>query len=407
MGAHQRLEMPPDFVHTDKLEADIPLFRQLVRESTVKIVTRGVDRKWYSSGYIPVGAGWNPLTERIYIEKNSPFSRYLAGENDLRKLNFNDDFMKQLLFVVHDYLHIWALKTLQREFGVFCDSKATLSHEELEKHVASLLLTEAVATEGLDYWFLNQVDLCRQIGIGSKIESLTVECNTRDLPEYRLYCPTFDSQRSDFFHDVASCYVDGEFPGFDIRAIERSPTVLKWLRHEVGYAAKQREYSRLWLSYLNSTVSSAPKEELRRPVACDKRWLEEACGRLSEKLWAKVKHDRHDADQEQANQSSQGNWKNPATGPIDFRFSNAWAFGDRLLSEIERRGVVPESNKFLHYQLISGIRFDSLQEQGRRKVMNLGKAGKTRELLRYFEEDEVMNKLGTPETAPDELFFLP
>ncbi|MFV8756268.1 hypothetical protein ACNOYE_37455 [Nannocystaceae bacterium ST9] len=338
--------------------AALPLLRHLFADSQTRIVRRPIDANWvYEARSSRTTVGWNPFRSELYVADNSLVGQWLDDPTiDLRGLNENDLFLPELAFLIHDHLHVWATHTIgelrpELDFG-----RGTLDPARLEEHAFVMIVTEAVATVGLDYWDLCCRDLAHELDIGTAFARLTVSYQASLEPEYRRHCPDFTAQTPDFFGLIARFYATGAFPGFDVDALRRSPVTLGWLRHELLYGATQRRYSREWLLHLagNPARDGRPLDaEIEIP-----EWGDALIEELGARLWAKVK--RGDPCPPAIEWDPEAAWTAPQRGPIDFRFTSLAGLSNRGLdpsAEIERRGVVEASRPQWREQLLRSRRF--------------------------------------------------
>ncbi|KIG19396.1 hypothetical protein DB30_02677 [Enhygromyxa salina] len=328
--------------------------RHILEDPHTRIVRRAIDANWlYEARNSKTSAGWNPFRGEIYIADNSVVGQWLDDPAiDLRVLNENDLFLPEFAFLLHDYLHVFGARTIaelrpELEFG-----HGELDPARLEEHAFVLVVTEAVATVGLDYWDLCCRNLGRELDIGSAFARLTVSYQTSLEPEYRRYCEDFTAQTPDFFGLIARFYCTGAFPGFDGEALRRSPVTLGWLRHELLYGGSQRRYSRQWLNHL-AGIQPDQLGALDAPIEIPD-WGEAVIKELGARLWAKVK--QGDACTPAAHWDPERAWRAPQRGPIDFRFTNLAGFED-LDVEIERRGVLETSRAQWREQLLRSRRY--------------------------------------------------
>src|SRR5688572_16545693 len=105
-----------------------------------------------------------------------------------------------------------------------------------------MLLSEAAATVGVDYWWLCAVELGELLPIGTRVRGgLTTSYHERDRSEYRRFYPELEVQSLAFFGDLCAFHCNGEFVGFDGDDLARSPLLLAWLTQELRYGERQRE----------------------------------------------------------------------------------------------------------------------------------------------------------------------
>ena len=387
---------------TDALRG-VPLVRQMLNEPALRLLARAQDKEWVYERVIGHGpTGFNPYRGELYFASRSVFASWYANEEaDLRELNEGDLLLPEVLFAVHDYLHAWSASLLSELLPHLKLGRGELRAEDMEDLAWCHLLTETVATVGLDYWFLCCEDLASFLDIGSSQSALTVSYDERHIEEYRRFRPDLEVQTPGFFIELADFYASGRFPGFDIAALRRSPRVLGWLRHELSYGAKQRQYTRQWLHHL-AGLPCPDAETLAAPLSIDEPWKREILELVSQRLWEKVKEDRHvpitrRVDVEEA-------WKAPEDQPLDFRFTNANALGEGLWGEIEARGMAQDSFPFLADQLLMGAKFDPLAAEARDSLRLVKRAG-CNFLLRKVVDG--LEKVEPATSEPLDIFVIP
>ncbi|HEX4462430.1 MAG TPA: hypothetical protein VIA18_30845, partial [Polyangia bacterium] len=222
-----------------------------------------------------------------------------------------------------------------------------------ERYAFVHLLTEAVATVGLDYWYLSTIALDEVVPIGTQVSMLAVDYHERFLPEYRRFAPDFRVQDPEFFVELCEFYATGVFHGFAVDDLRRSPRVLGWLRHELAYGVKQREHIRAWLSYLAAGRVTLGADALRAPVACDEPWHAELAREVGQRLWRKVK-DGHD-DRLGRPLTLDAAWRSPVDAALDFRFRNAGGCAIDAVQSIGRGPNADENFRYFAYQYLSGF----------------------------------------------------
>lgn len=304
----------------------VPLVAQMLGDPHVRLVPLAVDRGWQYDGHIPLDTtGFNPLQRAVFYAKRSALAEWLRNpEGSARKANVRDRLVSELFFAVHDYLHAWAYLAIQSLAPELGFGTAPIHKDNIEDFVFCHLLTETVATVGLDYWYLSVVDLNDVCPIGTRLEGLTISYREARLDEYRRFEPSLDVQSPSFFTEIARFYCSGEFPFFDVTALKRSPILLAWLDHEIRYGSRQREYIRRWLSYLSDDAVRIPTSELGAPVRYDGRWRTRLVRELGTRLWEKVKKGKPHHFRPVSPLSTA--WKRRDLARKDFRFLCADAF---------------------------------------------------------------------------------
>lgn len=327
----------------------LPLVRQAFGDQGFRFVARSVDAHWSYERAIPVAlGGFNPFESAFYYSQSSRFAAWLANPyGSARDFNENDLLVREVLFMVHDYLHAWAysvIEELHPEYQVF---HGAITARTLEDYVFYHLVTEAVATVGLDYWFLCHRDLDELCPIGSSIRTLTVDYHDAQLPEYRRFFPELEVQEPGFFGTLATFYCTGEFPGFDVSDLRRSPRLLRWLRHELSYGETQRKLARGWLAYLAAEPITLSEAELVAPIEIDTEARSQLVDEVGRRLWAKVKDADGSNIQPLATPPAR---RSPSDRPPDFRFVNLACLPQERWPSAQRLG--DEQFKFFVYQLL-------------------------------------------------------
>jgi hypothetical protein len=239
-----------------KQNPDFPLLNQFFNDTSIQINFRRIDNSWRYQGILKdLSAGFNPFNETVYFPGRSAISDWFR--NDRKNL---DQFIgggfvvNELLFGIHDYLHIWSYQCTDEltngYFSQLVSTNTPLKGREFEDVVFFHIVSEAVATVGLDYWFLSRVSLDKVLDIKTDIKKLTIDMREDDLNEYQKYNPEFNPFTPLFFKELCLFYCRGEFFGFDANSIKNSKLMLKWLKHELRYGQTQRDYTYSWMKYL-------------------------------------------------------------------------------------------------------------------------------------------------------------
>ncbi len=336
-------------LHTESL-LRVPLVRRMVEDDSVRKVARQVDCRWRYERYVPVTVtGFNPFESAVYFGAESAFARWLPrADGSARDYNEGDFLVHEVLFAVHDYLHVWSSRLVaelasERQFGT-----AALTPDTLEDLAFMHLVTEAVATVGLDYWYLATVNLNEIAPIGTTYTRLTVDYRESDADEYRRANPAFCVQTPDFFVELATFYATGELRGFDVEDVRRSALAFRWLSHELSYGALQRAYTRRWLRYLGTGDIQRVDRRDRRPLTVDQPWQTALLRDVAHHLWRFVK---------EGIDSRPGplrcTWRSPLRDVPDFRFVNLNCAATDDLRGITREVSASENRDYLYYQLLS------------------------------------------------------
>ena len=301
---------------------NIPLIQQMLEDPSVSWVERAVDREWYYQQAIPFSMnGFNPLLNTVFYSKNSRLSEWLKKPHaSVRANNLSDVLVKEVFFAAHDYLHCWAYLAIQELMPRLGFATARITARNIEDFVFCHLLTEAVATVGVDYWLLCAQDLNQVVPIGTRVRSLTVNYQEACIEEYRRFDPGLRVQQEEFFGSVVQFYLDGFFKGFNLSDLKRSPILEVWLEKELVYGEVQRAYARQWLSYLSSDDIQYSSEQLNRGIALDAPWKVKLVAELGHLLWNKVKLGQPHYFKPSVDPKY--TWKISSEKPLDFRFVN-------------------------------------------------------------------------------------
>jgi hypothetical protein len=342
-------------VHAESL-LRIPLVRHMLEDPESHLVARGVDARWYYEKLVPVKlGGFNAAGGAVYYPIQSFLARWLdEPESSARKHNENDVLVSEVLFAVHDYLHVWAYRAINELNPSLGFGTSEVTRANLEDFVFCHLASEAVATVGLDYWYLCTLSLNDVCDIGTTVDhGLTVGYHERHAREYQRYAPDLRVQQKEFFASVANFYCSGVFQGFETSALRESPVILRWLDHELRYGQSQRRYARQWLAYLSREPLSFDAGAFDAPVSAGRKWQRRTLRQLGELLWDKVKNDRR---HEFAFRFKGRGWSSPPERPADFRFVNLNWFPSIDTALRVPSSPEPESDAYRLYQLVS--RFD-------------------------------------------------
>lgn len=320
----------PKLLHLDPLApeprgeglARLSLWQQFLTDPVASVRYRAVDSNWHYARLCgAVNTGYNPFRGEIYVAQNSALADWLADpEGDQRLYNEGDFLVNEALFAIHDYLHAWSTAWIQQNFPQLEYGYGKIDANNYQDHCFALLATEAVATVGLDYWYLAQFDLGASIDLGTETETLTSPYHRRHDDEYRRFAPNLEIDAPRFLVDMGRFYCTGVFSGFDIAAVRRSPRVLNWMQKELSYGELQRRYTREWLRHLGGLAGDPSVEELGATFECETPWKMELLEGLSHALWRKVRH--NDVQPQQYCVGADETWRAPSDRPTDYRFTN-------------------------------------------------------------------------------------
>jgi hypothetical protein len=368
----------------------IPLVRNLQK---YPLFPRGVDHHWYYQKATPsTMSGFQPFSGKIYYGKNSYFAQWQkAPEKSARLWNVNDNLVKEVMFAVHDSLHLWAVGAIQKLRPELGFGTKPIDRKNFEDLVFCHLLTEAVAVCGLDYWYLSTVNLNSICAIGTNFQNLTVNYREEDLPEFRRFHPQFRVQSPQFLWQLTQFYCSGIFPGFSVEDLKQSPKLLTWLSHELRYGQNQRRYARDWFAFLSRDPHIENRGE--EAVSTEEGWKAQLTKEVGKLLWLHVKGPKRINFFPSRWNSF---WKAPAEKRPDFRFINLNSGG---------RPVKPsaEDFEFYFYQEMVRRKFDAFPAERANELDEIRKSQDWPRAKKLFGALPLVAKL----KEPRDLFVLP
>jgi hypothetical protein len=369
----------------------------MLSDPLVRFVPRALDQRWHYERVVPVTmAGFNPFLRTLFYASNSALARWLTDPyGSARDYNEGDTLIREVLFAVHDYLHCWSAAAIAELAPWVQFDTGPILRDNIEDFVFCHLLTEAAATVGLDYWYLSTFELAERIPIGTTLVTLTVNYHERYVSEYRRFCPGWDAQRPGFFSELALFYCSGIFKGFDVRDVRRSPRLLRWLSHELSYGAKQREYTRLWLSFLAAEEIPYEPRGLAAPISFKEDWKQRLIHELGLVLFAKIKED---SDSGLALRPPKAPPESPKGRRPDFRFVNA-----NVVPLTPEADAPPESLRYYVLQRVTATVFDSVAEGARQAISRALQREEHEAVLRLIEPAKRVVPVGA---EPRDLFVL-
>jgi hypothetical protein len=330
----------------------IPLVARALGDPAVRPTPRAVDCEWSYRKLVGNGVvGFNPFSGRTYHGVRSSFARWLRHRTkSARRHNVQDLLVKEVLFAVHDYLHIWAYSVLAELCPELRPGGVPLDDESIEAFAFLHIVTEACATVGLDYWYLATVDLNRVCDLGTLVSTLTVSYHERHLPEYRRFHPALEVQHPSFLPSVVDFYCSGDMVGFSARDLVESPRVFAWIKHELVYGQLQRKYIRRWLHHF---AGRPPPDEATagRAVRGDAPWQRKIVSTLSERLWALVKRRAVDPVRHAADATT--GWRRPRRAWQDLAFVNLATLEEADIHRLATKASTKASFGWLFDQYVS------------------------------------------------------
>lgn len=326
-GATSRSRVSRRRVHAESF-LRIPWVEHALGNPAFALRARACDARWYYAKVVgEARTGFNPFGNEVYYAARSRFADWrphAAGSS--RLWNRDDSLVAELLFVVHDYIHGWGAALIRRLAPQLELGYGRLTPSNFEDLAFAYLVTEAIATVALDYWYLATLDLWTVVPNGTHLQDLAVAYSERRLDEYRRFRPDLVVQRPGFFAELARFYCMGELAGFDAADLDRSPALARWLRNEVRYGHTQRTGARSWLSYLSGIPQPTAAQGL--PFDCEQRWRRELLRNIGEVLWAFV---RRGEEPKIVPLDASRVWRSPLSSPVDPRYININSMSEKEL----------------------------------------------------------------------------
>jgi hypothetical protein len=385
---------------------DLPLLKLALADQNVRVVRRAVDSEWSYEGVIRgTVSAFNPFHRAIYISEKSAISKWFrAGMKSDRLYNEGDRLVNEVLFFVHDYLHIWAGMVIQDAMPKLKFGTEKITQENIEKHVFCHLLTEAVATVGLDYWYLSTFDINKRFDLGTEVRNLAVSYREETLPEYQKFAKEFSVQDKDMYPFIAHFYCSGVIEGFSKSDISRSPKLNTWLEHELRYGKTQREYTRAWFAHLSDEKIEFNLKDLGAPVGSSKPWQKQLIKYVGEKLWELVKDNRQYTFGKRIralNPKKLGYQKKQ----LDLRFVNYLYVNEEEVLSIADQPHFDRNFNFLFRQFISSYEFKSFPKELLPLLNYINEKRDVESLLALFKKVKPKKLKVNHLREPRDLFF--
>lgn len=356
---------PQDQQNSDEIHPEsllrIPLLSQLLADPHFSIVRRGVDSRWKYEEVISARVdGFNPLRAAAFVGTNSRFDLWLPHRRgSARPFNQGDELMSEALFVVHDYLHSLTYRWIDALRPQLGFGRQPVTRKNFEDMAFCHILSEAVATVGLDYWYLSTIDLAQVVPIGSVQRGLTVSYRESRRDEYRRFNPALNVQHPSFLGQLTRFYCDGIFVGFAAADLTHSPAIESWITHELRYGQLQRRYCRQWFSYLATDDVQLTEAQLDAPLDHDDAWKRRLVSEISDLLWTQVKDDKASAPGMRFDPDE--TWQAPPARSPDFRFLNLNRCEPLRAPAIA--GMSGESFEYLLRQYVARFDYESFPEE--------------------------------------------
>ena len=378
----------------------IPLLAQLLDDPAFKIVHRGIDSRWKYEEMIATRVdGFNPFRGAAYLGAHSHLGDWLPHrEGSARPFNQGDELISEALSVIHDYLHVWTYRWVDQLRPDIGFGYSPITPRNFEDMVFCHILSEAVATVGLDYWYLSSVDLREEVPIGTVHTGLTISYREAWEDEYRRFNPKLNVQHPSFLETLTRFYCDGAFVGFDVEDLCASPALESWITHELRYGQLQRRYCREWFAYLSRANLRLKESELDAPVSYGAAWKKRLVSEIAERLWAKVKQGEICAPGTRLD--SDFTWSAPPRRQPDFRFLNFNRC--RMPAPSVLKAMSEESFEFLLRQYVVRFDYESFPEEAL-GVFNLIREERDFSIGERLLKD--MKRLPVAEDEPRDLFL--
>ena len=389
-------------IHRESLLNFHPV-RHVFEDNCVTIKKRGVDARWYYNEEISeTVSGFNPLRSTIYVAKHSHLEEWLENkEKSARKYNtYNNKLVSEVLFLAHDYLHVWAFNWIRKLVPKLGIGEKKITKKNIEDLVFCHLITEAVATVGLDYWYMCVIDADKICPIGVNFDGLTVSYRYQNEEEYRKFYPNLRVQTPEFFEKIATFYCTGEFLGFGKGDLDQSPVIFEWLSHELAYGENQRVFVRNWYSYLSNEDILYSEEELKSKIDVSKAWEKKLVKKLGLLLWDKIKNNT--VHSPGLNIDRDRCWKSNHKKPLDYKFIN---YNVVKKTNPKYQGKPSDSDNFNFWlkQFLAQHDFGKVDDQILR-ILSLIKEKNDPQLIQYLFRNH--KRLRSERGEPRDLFLL-
>lgn len=338
---------------------NIALVQHFFNDPSVQFVSRAIDNNWFYEDHLETSiVGFNPLISSIFYSQISNFSNWKSHKGEsARKYNFEDNLVHEVMFAVHDYLHMWAYQAIHHLMPELKVGVEPITAKNIDDMVYLHLLTETVATVGMDYWYFCNLNLNELISLGSKKEALATKYHSRELPEFKRFNKKFNPMSLEFFAMTDKIYAYSEVKGFSAASLEKSPMILSWMKHEYKYGETQRRLTRQWLMSL-SPEPIKMNMDLTGPLTGRQSWKRELSQEIGKLLWQKVVENKPIYFKPLP---SRGLWKPRTDAAIyDYRFFNINSFGTDFWDNIAESFYPADSAKALFSQIISKYRLEDI-----------------------------------------------
>ncbi len=372
----------------------------MLADPSVDFTARPIDAFWVENRFVPHDVtGFEPLGGTIFVARRSRLYRWLKAPNcSVRSLNERDLLVRAVFRAAHDYLHVWATRLLEHAVGFLGRSRYPTGPEDVETLTFLHLLTEAVATVGLDYWCLCTMDLDDRLRVGTTMDAgWSTRYHERHLVEYRRFMPNLNVQHSTFFTTWVSFYCTGELPGVRPGALAQSPRILSWLEHELRYGAMQRRYARMWFRYL-ATGEVAALASDAAPVPCAEPWKVALTDIVAHSLWKAARSRRFRCEPPLVPRPAPPHWQ-----AKDFRFVSWSALSASERVSAMRHGAARGSGSYWKSQCIAEVDSSRVSPEVKAAVTNLLRRGTAQQVHALTQK---LPRLSCRGDQPRRLMFL-
>ncbi len=260
----------------------LPLFEHFFKEAQYSLVSRPFDSRWHYIGAIKgFQSGFNPFLSSIFYNEISELSFWLKGSELPTRQSQRKRLLNEILFLLHDYLHMWSMRLIDQFCRLnFGDGILGRSNRDLELF---MILTEAVATVGLDYWVLSQADTGSPFGLDRGVQFLTINLHSEQVEAIRKINPGFSIHRESLYTEIAHFYTSGIMLGFGIDDVKKCKELESYIVHELSYGELQRAYARMFVQYAFEGISR--DETDTSPIELCSAWHHDLIGYIGRHLW--------------------------------------------------------------------------------------------------------------------------
>ena len=264
----------------------IPLIDFVMNQQQVPIIPRPIQSGWNYKGILSiVPNGFNPFCGSLFYADSSAFARWRPNaRRSAAPYNQRQWLLYECLFMVHDYLHLWAISEMLEDLIHLKNDELLLTKEIIGDLEFVFIISEAAATTGLDFWYLSRTDLNALCPIGARLNALTSSYRESDIDAYQALNKDFCVQDPSFFDWISKGYCTGEFSGFSADDLRSNEKLSGWLGKEVYIAHKQLLFIRYWLRYL-AGMGAPTAHAAGKPIDLKKGNRETIIKKLGKKLW--------------------------------------------------------------------------------------------------------------------------